>query len=126
MSNPGDPGREQVLLQWSSPADAIVSVARMVEERGGVTFEHGYGPPPGVEWDDDHTPGPDEDVLWYAEAVIRRKVRGQRPIDTLYRGEALVRAGASHGKGAAYACVDLLEKCGANVVVFDNTEGTTP
>lgn len=121
MSKPGDPGREQVILQWSSPADAIVETARWAGKAGAYEFEHGYCAPEGVEWPEDHTPDETEDVLWYAQCRIRHKIRGQRPREVVYRGEALVKAGANHYIGAAYACVDMLEKMGANVIVFDNT-----
>jgi hypothetical protein len=113
----------QVTVYATDAAETVVTTTELVHRAGGLTFEHGYGPPPEVEWPDDYQPGADDDVLWYAETVIRRKVKGHRPFDTTYRGEALVKAGASHAKGGVYACVDLLEKLGTNVVVLDMTPG---
>lgn len=118
MSNPGDPGREQLVINGT--VELITETVRRVGAAGGQDFEYGYGPLEG-----NHEPTRDEPVRWHARARMRRR-RGRKTVLWIYKGTAVAQPGESHDRALAFACSRLLEDLGANVLIFETGADEKP
>lgn len=119
MSRPGDEGREQVTL--TGTIEILADTAERVGRAGGSSFEYGYE----AETGHHREPAKTEPVRWYCTAVMMRK-RGRKRVPFTYKGTAIAEPGENHDRALGYACMRLLEKLGANVVLFEDSDKPEP
>lgn len=118
MSRPGDPGRQQYVADGFD--EIVATTAQAVGTIPGArSFELRYD---GVDrvLADDEEPRTDERIRWTAIATIRAR-HGSHRFDREVKGTAIAEPG-NHGRGMSMACVELLEKLGANVVLVDQSD----
>lgn len=119
MSRPGDPGRRQIVAEGfeqilTTTADAVGSIP------GAVSFEVRHDAAD-RELADDEEPRPDERIRWTVTATLRRK-HGSHRFEVEVSGTSVAEPG-EHARGISMACVQLLERLGANTVVLDPEGG---